>query len=478
VTRSARSPARLCVWFVTLGLLAAGARVARPALGPRYGGELRIGIADLPAALDPAAPRSAGERLLAGLVHETLLGLDDEGRARPALGLSWSSAADGREWTIRLAAATFHDGTPVDSADAARALRRFLRADSVAGAHLARTLDGGLEFRRRATEALPGIATPDSGRLVLRFMAPLALPLATLASPAAAVVSARGAAAGPFAPTTPLTARGLSALAFGRHVRGRPLLDAVRVAAAAPDRGIADAGGLDVSAWGTPVGAADGTLLLVLDPAAPPLADARTRALVAASMDRAQLVRRFLAGAEAADVLLTPALLTAVPVRAAADPPRPDTPPALLDVRLTLRVGADVPASASQRVVAHLSALGAEVQALPMSAAAPRGKPAAGDVRLVLWYPEVAEAGLALEELSAMAGSTAEVDEALAAADGERNGDRRRALLARAEEALRGRQVLVPLARVPLRLGARAGVHGLRVTPSGVLLVEDAWIEP
>ena len=71
-----------------------------------------------------------------------------------------------------------------------------------------------------------------------------------------------------------------------------------------------------------------------------------------------------------------------------------------------------------------------------------------------------------------------EAREALAAADGERAADRRRADLLRAEEALRARHVLVPLARVPLRLGPRAGVHGLRATAAGVLVMEDAWIEP
>jgi hypothetical protein len=38
--------------------------------------------------------------------------------------------------------------------------------------------------------------------------------------------------------------------------------------------------------------------------------------------------------------------------------------------------------------------------------------------------------------------------------------------------------VLVPLARVPLPLGARPGVHALRATASGSLVVEGAWVEP
>ncbi len=457
--------------LAVLGVVLCAASAARPALGPRYGGELRIAVAEMPATLDPAAPRGTAERLLAFLVHEPVLGVDDDGRPRPGLAQSWSSAADGREWTLRLGPATFHDGSPLDSADAARSLRRFLRTGSTAAAHLARTLEGGDEFRGGGTGALPGLATPDETRIVLRFRAPMALPLAALASPAAAVVSSRGAGAGPFAPTTPVSARGLSAVAFGRHVRGRPFVDVVRLVAPGPDRGPGDPGGADVSASSPPLPPAAGTLMLVLDPGVPAFADGRTRALVAASVDRAQLVRRFLPGGEPADVLVSSLLLPPWPAAASPAP----AGPASLSGRITLRVGSDVPASASQRVVAHLAALGAEVQATAVPAAVAATE--SGQARLVLWYPEVPEPGLALEELAAIADSR-EAREALAAADLERNADRRRAGLLRAEEALRASDILVPLARLPLRLGPRPGVHGLRATAAGILVVEDAWIEP
>jgi len=128
---------------VVLAMALGAGRSALSALGPRYGGELRIALADAATRIEPSAPRGLAERILAGLVHETLLGVDEEGRPRPALAQSWASAADGREWTLRLAPATFHDGTPVGSADAVRGLRRFLRSESVAAVHLARVLDGG-----------------------------------------------------------------------------------------------------------------------------------------------------------------------------------------------------------------------------------------------------------------------------------------------------------------------------------------------
>jgi hypothetical protein len=442
-----------------LVLFLSAPRGAQPALGPRYGGEIRLALADLPATGAPALPRNLAERVLAGLVHETLIGVDDEGRPRPALAQSWSSAADGREWTLRLAPATFHDGSALTAADAVRAVERFLRSGTSAGTHLARSLEGGAA----------GVRAPDESRLVLRFREPTALPLAALASPAAAVVSTRGAGAGPFAPTTPPSPRGLSATAFGRHVRGRPFLDVVRLVPATGDRARADG---DVTVSGGPLPPAAGLLLLVLDPAAPPLSNAGTRALIASAVDRPALARHFLPGGEPADTLLPAILLPPLPVDPSA-PRRATAAP--LHGRLTLRVGSEVPPPASQRVVAHLAALGLEVDAVPASAATIA---TGAQARLVVWYPEVAEAALALEELAALAAAPSDLRAALSASEAIRDADRRRAELQRIEEALRARHVLLPLARLPLGLGGRTGVHGLRATASGVLVLEDAWVEP
>jgi hypothetical protein len=464
VTRARRN--RALAAALTLAL--AAPRAARPALGPRYGGEIRIALADLPAGGAPAVPHGMAERVLAGLVHETLVGIDDEGRPRPGLAQSWASGADGREWTLRLAAATFHDGDAVTAPDAVRAVHRFLRGGSSGGIHLAQSLEGGEAFRKGTGEALAGVRALDDVQLVLRFREPSALPLAPLASPAAAVVSVRGAGAGPFAPITPPSARGVSASAFGRHVRGRPFLDVVRLVPAA-DRARGDG---DVTASAGPLPPASGLLLLVMDPAAPPLSSAATRALISASVDRSALARHFLPGGEPAETLLPPAMLAPLP----ADPTPAPAGAAAVHGRLTLKVASEVPPPASQRLVAHLTALGLDVDAVPASVPAASAVPA--QARLVVWYPEVAEAGLALEELAALAAAPPEVRAALSASDAIRDADRRRAELQRIEEALRAGHVLVPLARLPLGLGGRAGVHGLRASPSGALILEDAWVEP
>jgi peptide/nickel transport system substrate-binding protein len=61
---------------------------------PRYGGVLRIEIAESIQALD------SSETKLAGLVFETLVRLDDRGRPRPWLAVSWTHDAARKRWTF------------------------------------------------------------------------------------------------------------------------------------------------------------------------------------------------------------------------------------------------------------------------------------------------------------------------------------------------------------------------------------------
>jgi peptide/nickel transport system substrate-binding protein len=93
---------------------------------PRYGGTARILLHDRVNSLDPAAEddHPASRDRLAGLVFETLTAIDDQGRLRPRLAVSWSSDPARRVWTFRLRLAKFHDGTPVTGADVAASLSK------------------------------------------------------------------------------------------------------------------------------------------------------------------------------------------------------------------------------------------------------------------------------------------------------------------------------------------------------------------
>ena len=443
------------------------------ALGPRYGGELKVGVAELPGTIEPGAERGLGAGVLSALVHETLVGVDEGGFPSPALAQGWSTAAGGREWTLRLReGAAFHDGRPVGAADAARSIRRFLRSPSFAAARLAEGLEGGEGFRSRRSEELTGIAAPDAKRLVLRFSQPTALPLAPLAAAAAAITGPGGAGAGPFVPAAPVPGRRLALTAFSGHVRGRPYLDRVEVVAL-PDASSAPAevasGRVDIAPGEPGITRLASTLLLILDPSRPPFDRPAARAAVAAAIDRGDLVRHLLPGGDAAPSLLVPALLPPLGLGESPSAGR-------VTGTATLAVGLDVPPVASQRVVAHLTALGLRVGVVPSSPATVVAAPT--HARLVMWSPEVPEAGLALAELAALARPGPAAWAELGGALDETEPARRRARLHRAEAALRSEWVLVPLASVPVSYRTRPGVHGAAIDLGGRLVLEDAWVEP
>jgi peptide/nickel transport system substrate-binding protein len=435
---------------------------AGSALGPRYGGDLVVGVQEMPGSLAPGAARGDAASLLGGLVHETLLGVDADGLPVPALVQGWTAAAEGREWRLALKeTATFHDGRPVTSEDALASLRRFLRSGSPAAAWLA----AGLDPEAPAT-------APDPLHVVLRFVEPRASPLAPLAAPAAAVTGARGAGCGPFLPLTPAPGRRIRLTAFGGHVRGRPYLDAVDVVAVARAEDLEAEfgdGRVDVHAGAGGPSALASTLMLSLDPSRPPFDRPAARAAVSGAIDRADIVKHLVPGGDAAPSLLVPDLL---PPMIASAPVRGSD----LAASVRMVVGADVPPLVSQRIVASLGVVGLRVEARAVAPAQVRTTPAA--IRLFLWSPEVPEAGLALHELLGLVRPVAPAEEALAAAGRELGLDRRRALLHRAEAALREENLLVPVAALPVSFRARAGLHGLRVALSGRLVLEDAWREP
>jgi ABC-type transport system substrate-binding protein len=435
---------------------------ARSALGPRYGGVLVVAVRDMPASLDPGAGHGAARSLLAGLAHETLVGIDADGLPVPALAQGWTSAAEGREWRLALRdTAMFHDGRAVTSDEALSALRRFLGSRSPAAAWLAAALD-------RETPA----TAPDPAHLVLRFSEPRALPLAPLAAPAAAVTGARGAGCGPFLPLAPVPKKRIRLTAFAGHVRGRPYLDAVDVVDAAGGETVeADfgAGRVDVVPGGDGPSSLSASLILALDASRPPFDRPEARAAVSGALDRADIVRRLLPGGDAAPALLVPGILPPMVAYT-------HVPGAALDASVRMAVGVDVPPLVSQRIVASLGAVGLQVDVVTVAPA--DAATASAAARLFLWSPEVAEAGLALHELAALASPVAEVEEALVAASRELDLDRRRAILHAAEAALRDQAKLIPVASVPVSFRARAGVHGLRVDLSGRLVLEDAWREP
>jgi ABC-type transport system substrate-binding protein len=449
---------RLLLVAVLLALPAA----AKSALGPRYGGDLVVAVPDMPGSLAPGTGHGIAASLLDRLVHETPVGIDADGLPVPGLVQGWTAAAEGRELRLALReTASFHDGRPVTAEDTLAALRRFLRSDSPAAAWLAAALDRGAPA-----------SAPVPGHVVLRRAEPRALPLAPLAAAAAAVTGPGGAGCGPFLPLAPTPGKRIRLLAFSGHIRGRPYLDAVDIVAGTETEALESAfraGKIDVFPGEDGPSALAATLILALDPSSPPFDRPESRATVNGALDRADMVRRLVPGGDPVPSLLVPGLLP--PMVAYAHIRGADLAGSVLMV-----VGRDVPPLVSQRIVASLGAAGLRVEARAVAPADARTARAAA--RLFLWSPEVPEAGLALHELARLAPGVAGVDEALEAAGRELDLDRRRALLHRAEAALREENRLIPVVSVPVSFRARSSVHDLRVNMSGRLVLEDAWREP
>ncbi len=114
-----------------LALLAASSLfllgAAHAATRPRYGGTLRVALRAAPASLDPSdasqIPLLAG-RNISSLLFDTLITLDDRGRAQPALATSWQAEPGSRRWQFLLGRdVTFSDGTPLTPDAVAASLR-------------------------------------------------------------------------------------------------------------------------------------------------------------------------------------------------------------------------------------------------------------------------------------------------------------------------------------------------------------------
>src|SRR5258707_13049417 len=91
---------------------------AGPALAQKQGGTLTVGLELDIAGFDPlkVGVYDTAVNIAASLLLETLVKLDDNGKPKPSLALSWSSSDDFKVWTFKLRPdVKFHDGTPFNA---------------------------------------------------------------------------------------------------------------------------------------------------------------------------------------------------------------------------------------------------------------------------------------------------------------------------------------------------------------------------
>jgi peptide/nickel transport system substrate-binding protein len=90
--------------------------------------ELRVGVAGIPSALDPAASIDGAGPLIARQVFDTLVAYrEGTTDVDPSLATRWAVSRDGLAWTFTVRdGARFHDGSPVTAAEVAASFQRIL----------------------------------------------------------------------------------------------------------------------------------------------------------------------------------------------------------------------------------------------------------------------------------------------------------------------------------------------------------------
>jgi peptide/nickel transport system substrate-binding protein len=104
---------------LALGALAVLALTIAPAAAQTRGGVVKFGVGEDIAGFDPVTVGAYGPATAsaAALVFNTLTRLDDNGKPKPELALSWTASPDFKTWTFKLRPhVKFQDGAPFNAA--------------------------------------------------------------------------------------------------------------------------------------------------------------------------------------------------------------------------------------------------------------------------------------------------------------------------------------------------------------------------
>lgn len=163
--------------------------------------KVAIAMASDPTTLDPGKGSVAADFLIARMLYDTLVRRDDGGKIIAGLATAWNSTATSAEFTLR-DGLTCSDGKPLTASQVARSISRF--ADPATGASSAAQVfgpdnkvtakgdDAGrkvtVTLRRAWSDLLFGLALPQSGIICPR----------ALDDPGLLKTGAKGAGTGPY----------------------------------------------------------------------------------------------------------------------------------------------------------------------------------------------------------------------------------------------------------------------------------------
>jgi peptide/nickel transport system substrate-binding protein len=184
---------------------------ARAETRPQYGGTLHVSMREALASLDPAdnsQPDSFTRRSLTLLMFDTLVTLDDNGRAQAALAVSWQASPGNHRFQFRLRRGVkFHDGTALTAL-----------TPEAAAASL------------RAANPTWNVSTDGDSVIIERegseLLAELALPRNSIAKRGS---GGKPNGTGPFYVSDWQSGKKLTLTAEENYWRGRPFLDGIEV---------------------------------------------------------------------------------------------------------------------------------------------------------------------------------------------------------------------------------------------------------
>jgi peptide/nickel transport system substrate-binding protein len=165
-------------------LLAFTIAMALALMGASSANSLIMAMSAQPETLDPHTTAATSSFQVMRSIYDTLVEVDRQGNLVPALAESWTISDDGLSWRFHLRdGVTFHDGSPLTSADVKATLGRLV-SEEIASPKAD-------EFA-----AIDTIETPDALTVVLRLTQPSPPLLASLASGWGAILPAEKIAAG------------------------------------------------------------------------------------------------------------------------------------------------------------------------------------------------------------------------------------------------------------------------------------------
>jgi peptide/nickel transport system substrate-binding protein len=148
--------------------------------------ELRVGVAGVPATLEPASAVDGAAPLIARQVFDTLVAFREGSTdVEPALATRWAVSKDGLTWTFWLREGVkFADGAPLTAGEVAASFGRGLKADS------ATAPAGWATLLRGVPGVIKDVRAWDSRTVQIVLVQPYAPLLTVLAHPALAVARA------------------------------------------------------------------------------------------------------------------------------------------------------------------------------------------------------------------------------------------------------------------------------------------------